>query len=331
MWESEFSLIALTAMINAVGYVPGQVGATGVFTEEGVPTTIIKIEEENGTLSIIEPSARGGPGQTVGDGERRMIPFEIDHFEINDSVLADEVQGVRVLGSDDDLETVLNRIDTKLVKHARSFDTTMEHQRLGAIKGIVLSGKGVVLHNLYNRFGLPVPDPLSLGLDGQVAGLAGTIKSDLVHAIEDELDEAYDHIHAMAGRDLHAALWDQDEVRETFLADNQGYMLRDGAPDVFRAGGVTWERYRTGRKAKAAHGENPFIANNEARLFPVGVPDLFITRFGPADLEEAVNTIGLPRYTHQYAMPNGKGRHLDSQTNAISLCTRPGVLRKVTI
>lgn len=331
MWETDFSVLALTAAINNQPFVPGQLGATGIFDEDGVAVTTIKIEENNGTLALIEPTPRGGPGQTIGDDDRRVIPFEIDHYEINDAVLADETQGVRLFGSDDQLETVQNRVDSKLATHARAHDATLEHQRVGAIKGVILSGKGKVLHNLYDRFGLAVPAPIALGINAPVEGIATKIKGDVVYSIEDELDAPYDHIHAMCGRDFHDALWDQKEVRETFLADNMGYQLRDGAPDVFTVGKVTFERYRTGKKATAANGGAAFIAANEARVFPVGVPDLFITRFAPADLEETVNTIGLPRYAHQYPMPNGKGRHLDSQMNAISLCTRPGVLKKLTI
>ena len=58
---------------------------------------------------------------------------------------------------------------------------------------------------------------------------------------------------------------------------------------------------------------------------------MYLTRFGPADYEETVNTIGLPRYARQYAMANGKGRHLDAQMNVINLCTRPAALRRLTI
>jgi hypothetical protein len=59
-----------------------------------------------------------------------------------------------------------------------------------------------------------------------------------------------------------------------------------------------------------------------------GVPDLFITRFAPADYVETVNTIGLPRYAKQIPMRNGKGIELEVQTNPINLCTQPGVLLK---
>ncbi|MBT9383323.1 major capsid protein [Pseudooceanicola sp. CBS1P-1] len=329
LWDN-FGLIALTATLNNQPFVPGQVGATGIFHEEGVDTTIVMVEEQNGSLSIIEPTERGGPGTTVGDDERNLIPFKVDHFEINDTVRADEVQGVRLLGSTDQMETVQTRIDSKLGRHAIRLDATLEHQRVGAIKGIVLSGKGKVLHNLYDRFGIAVPAAVSLGLDGDVSKLASAIKSNVIIPMEDELDAAYSGTHAFCGDEFHAFLWDQPEVRETYLAQAGG-TLRDGAPDVFNFGQITWERYRTGKKATAANGGAPFIAANKARIVPKGVPELFITRFAPADLEETVNTIGLPRYANQYPMANGKGRHLDSQMNAISLCTRPGVLREVTI
>jgi hypothetical protein len=71
-----------------------------------------------------------------------------------------------------------------------------------------------------------------------------------------------------------------------------------------------------------------FIAQDEARFFPTGVPELFLTRFAPADYTETVNSIGYPRYAKQYPMPNGKGINLEVQMNAISLCTRPEVLRQ---
>lgn len=329
--EEEFDIVTLTASVNNQPFVPGQMGALGIFDEEGVPTTSVKVEELDGKLDIIEPTARGGPGQTIDDEDRKSRTFEVDHFEINDSVNADEVQGVRMFGTDGDLEVMENRIDGKLKRHARSMDVTLEHQRVGAAKGIILSGKGKILHNLYDEFGIAVPAPIVLGLGSQVSGIASKIKGDVVFAIEDTLDASYGHIHSMCGRDFHAALWDQKEVRETYLADNEGHRLRDGAPDIFTIGHVTFERFRTGRRAKAANANGAFIADNEARAFPVGVPDLFITRFAPGDWNGLPNTVGLPRYSRMKAKYNDKGYHLDSQMNAISLCTRPGVLKKLTI
>jgi hypothetical protein len=70
----------------------------------------------------------------------------------------------------------------------------------------------------------------------------------------------------------------------------------------------------------------PFIHPDEARIFPVGAPGLFRTVFAPADWNDTVNTSGLPRYSRQWPMENGKGVHLEAQMNALSYCTRPKVL-----
>lgn len=330
--DPQFSVIALTAALNNQPFVPGQIGALGIFEEDGVNVTTIEVEEENGALNLIEPTPRGGPGVTVGDATRTKIPFAMDHFEINDAIYADEVQGVRQLGSTDELETIQSRIDSKQARHARAMDNTLEHYRIGAIKGLIVAKSGKVLHNLYDRFNIAVPASVPLGIGaGDVANLGKLIKDSVVFPIEDALDEGYGGLHAMCGRDFHSYLWGQKAVRETFLNTTGAAVLRDGIPDKFEFGGVVWERYRTGAKAKAANGDTAYIADDEARVFPVGVPDMFLTRFGPADYEETVNTIGLPRYARQYAMPNGKGRNLDAQMNVINLCTRPAALRKLTV
>lgn len=330
--NTEFSVIALTAVLNNVGHVPGQLGVTGVFDTDSVATTSIKVVEENGDLMLVEPTPRGAPGVTVTDDDRTSKVFEVDHYEINDAVMADEVQGVRAFGDDTDvLETVQGRVERKLARHARNMDMTLEHQRIGAIKGLVVSKSGKVLHNLYDRFEIAQPANIVLGLGATVVGLGKMIKDDVVIPIEDDLDAAMTGMHAMCGSDFHSAMWAQKELRETFLSTEGAGILRQEVPDIFTFAGITFERYKMGRKARSANGNASFIASNEARVFPVGVPDLFITRFAPADWEETVNTDGLPRYARQYAMANGKGRHLDSQMNAISLCTRPGVLRTLTI
>jgi len=329
IWSDDgFTLESLTVAVNKEPYRPGQVSATGLFDEDGVTTTTVSVELRDGKLSLVEPSERGGPGETVGDESRVRIPFDVDHYQRDDSILADEVQNVRAFGAENRLETLTERVERKAQRHARDLTMTLEHQRVGAIKGIVTSKSGTVLHDLYSRFGLAVPAAVSLELDVD-STLATGLWQDVVYALEDELDEPYDGLHVFTGRDFHKALWQHKSVRETFVFNN-AQILRQDVPDTFEWGGATWERYRTGAKATSDLGA-PYIAADEARVVPRGVPDLFITRFAPADYEETVNTVGLPFYAKQWARPDGKGRHLQVQMNPISLCTRPGVLRKLTL
>ncbi len=329
IWDNEgFSLESLTAAVNREPYRPGQVSASGIFSEDGVTTTVVSIEERDGKLALAEPSPRGGPGETTGDETRSRLPFEVDHYQRDDSVKADEVQNVRAFGSEDRLETVVERVESKAQRHAADLTMTLEHQRVGAIKGIVTAKSGTVLHNLYTRFGIAEHAAISLDLDVD-ATLVSSLWQDVIYGIEDDLDEPYDGIHVFTGRDFHKALWQHKSVRDTFVFQG-AQVLRQDVPDVFEFGGATWERYRTGAKATADLG-SPYIGHSEARVVVKGVPELFITRFAPADYEETVNTVGLPFYAKQWARQDGKGRHLQVQMNAISLCTRPGVLRKLTL
>lgn len=324
-----FSLESLTAAINAVPYRPGQVSASGIFQEDSVSTTLISIEQRDGKLGLVEPSQRGGPGETVDDESRKKSPIAVPHYQRNDSVLADEVQNVREFGTEASLETVVGRVNRKAQRHAQDLTMTLEHQRVGALKGIVLSKSGSTQLNLYNTFGVAVPSDVSLELDVE-ATVVSSLWQEVVYSIEDALDEPYSGIHVFTGRDFHKALWQHKSVRDTFLYHTGASVLRQDVPDVFEWGGATWERYRTGAKATSDLGA-PYIAANEARVAIKGVEDLFITRFAPADYNDTVNTPGLPFYAQMIEKLNKKGYDMEVQMNAISICTRPQVLRKLTL
>lgn len=328
--DDAFSVQTLTAKVNNEPYRPGQIGASGMFEEEGVTTTIISVEERNGALSLVEPTSRGGPGETVGGEDRRLIPFEINHYERNDMVKADEVQNIRAFGTESEVEQVSDRVMSKVSRHLLDLDMTLEHQRVGAIKGIVTSKSGLVLHDLYSRFGIAVPAPVSLDLSNDTAKVDETLEKEVAWSIEDSLDSFYDHFHVWTGREFHLKLWGHKRIRETFLATNGAGQLREAVPDTFTVGKFTFERYKTGAKAASSLGQS-YIAHNEARVTPMGAPGLFLTRFAPADYMETVNTMGLPRYMKQIATRNGKGVEIEVQSNPISICTKPGALRKLTL
>lgn len=328
--DDAFSVQELTAKVNKATYRPGQVGRAGLFEEDSVSTTIISIEEMDGKLGLIEPSKRGGPGETIDDDKRTLLPFNVDHYQRNDAVLADEVQNVRAFGSESEVEQVEGRVMSKVDRHLADLDMTLEHQRLGAVKGIVTSKSGKVLHDLYSRFGIAVPAAVSLELDVDSTLVDNILEKDVAWSIEDSLDSFYTGFHVWTGRDFHLALWNHKRIRETYLATPAAAVMREAIPDTFTVGKFTFERYKTGRKATTNLGAG-YIADNQGRVTPMGVPGLFITRFAPADYMETVNTPGLPRYMKQVRMLNDKGVDIEVQSNPISLCTQPACLRTLTL
>jgi hypothetical protein len=123
------------------------------------------------------------------------------------------------------------------------------------------------------------------------------------------------------------AMWENGEVREAVLNyPGARELLERGVGRGMRFAGVDLEEYRG-----TVSGEQ-FIDDDECRLFPIGVPDLFLSRFAPAPTWQAVNTIGLPRYA-QMLPPGEHGesrRILQVQSNPLHICTRPRTLFQLT-
>ena len=63
--QDPFSVISMTAAINHQPFVPGRAGMLIPWMEEPVATTTIMIEEIEGQLKLVNPTPRGGPGETA--------------------------------------------------------------------------------------------------------------------------------------------------------------------------------------------------------------------------------------------------------------------------
>jgi hypothetical protein len=125
--------------------------------------------------------------------------------------------------------------------------------------------------------------------------------------------------------DLYDALINHGEIRDTYLAQQAANNLRESDPlEAFRYGDMTFENYRGKGSVK--------IPDGHAQIVPLGVPELFVTRFAPAPWFSAVNTIGLPRYSMGTPDPTGEKRiDLEAQSNPLNLCTRPEALVQFTL
>jgi len=124
--DHAFSTTRLTDAINDLKYKPGRIDELGIFAGSGVATTSIAIEKKGEILVIVPPTPRGGPGTTIGRVKRDLRNLRIPHFEINDAVMADEVQDVRQFGKEKALETVMGKVAERFLTHLNSFAVTEE-------------------------------------------------------------------------------------------------------------------------------------------------------------------------------------------------------------
>lgn len=329
-----FSVVSLTDTINKLKFVPGRIGQLNLFSERGVTTTSVVLEERGGLLNLIGPTPRGGPGHTIAKPGRNARAIFVPHFEINDSVMAEEVQNVRAFGSETQVETVQGLIGERQVLHTQSMAITQEYSRMGALRGVVRYADDSEL-DLFTAFGVSAANDVYLDLTDSTptSGAVRRAISGIARTVANSLDGIpFTGLMAFAGDDFYDDLISNAEVRETYLGWQAAQELRQGFVNptaggasggtygAFPFGGVLWENYR------GAVGDIPFVDPDEAHVFPLGVPGLFRTYYAPADYNETVNTVGQRLYTKQYEMPNGKGNHLDTQMNALDICTRPAVL-----
>lgn len=323
--DDAFGVVSLTNAINKVKFVPGRLGQLGLFQERSVATTSIAIEEKNGVLSLVSPTPRGGPGQTLDKAKRSLRTVGIPHFEINDSIMADEVQGVRAFGEESDVEMVMAKVAERDLDHSQSLAGTQEYSRVGAFKGIITYADTTTL-DLFALFGVSQEAEVDFALDdanpasGALRKKCGTV----LRNIATQLDGVpMSGALSICGDAFYDDLIAHPEVRETYLATVAAAELRTGyVYESFNFGGITWENYR------GAVGGTTFVHTDKCHIAPTGVPGFFNTVYGPADYVETVNTMGQRLYQKQYEMPNGKGVHLDTQMNAIEFCTRPKALIK---
>lgn len=326
--NSAFSLTSLTDAINKVPFVPGRLGQLGIFDESGVSTTSVMIEEREGSLSLIETSPRGAPATQNLHNKRKARSLVVPHIALEDTVLADEVQNVRAFGTENALEGVQNVVNLRLAEMARKHDATLEHLRIGAIKGQVLDADGTsVLYDLFGEFGVTQHTEIDFDLDSATPAKGAVRKKchDVVRKVEDELGAApYTYVHAFCSATFFDDLVSHPEVEESYRRYQESAFLRAGlVRKSFEYAGITFEEYR------GKVGSVDFIADGKAHFFPVGVPGLFRQYNAPADFVETANTIGLPRYAKQ-AVDQEFGRwvKLHTQSNPLPICTRPKVLIK---
>lgn len=325
-----FGVVSMTDSINKIPFVPGLAGQIIDWQEEGVPTTSIMLEEIAGELRLINPTPRGGKGQTSGKDRRTARTLLIPHYQIDDAIYADEVQGVREFGRPANVvRTVQGVVNTRMTQHVQwGLDPTLEYQRVGAIKGVILNGDGTTLYDLFSQFGVSQAPEVAFDLEAGSPGSGALFKKCKVvtRTMSKEMGGVpLVGVGALCSDSFYDALTAHKEVRETYLAQQEASQLRNDvgrAYDSFRFGNITWHNYR------GEVGGTKFIDDDKVHFFPMGTPGLWRTVYGPADYVETVNTPGLPRYAKQFKMPNNKGVNLEVQSNALSYCKRPATLMK---
>lgn len=317
--SDNFKFRQLTAAITELVYQPTRIEQLGLFSYQGITKTNVSIDFGNDQVSVVPAAPRGGVGKIVTGTKYKSRPFSTIHLPQRSNVMADEVQDVRLFGSEDSSPAVQMIINRHLMQHKRNLRLTKEKHMFGAIKGEILDADNSVLLDIHAEMGT-TPATHEFQLD-----TATTKVQNRVVALKRKIEEAlggvpYRSIRVLCGSSFFDKFVGHAKVEESWLRWNSSSNLRDDLRGGFNYGGVFFEEYRPGSGVT--------IEADEAWAFPEGVDEMFIGRYAPADYLSTVNQLGIEMYTNSEPMGMDKGVILETQANWLHLNTRPNAVIK---
>jgi hypothetical protein len=323
-----FNMVSLTHAINILPNNYGRLRELDIFPDKGITTRVAMVEEMNGVLNLLSTMPVGAPEQINRMGKRKVRAFSVPHIPLSDVILAAEFEAVREFGTENQVQTLATVVNNHMQSAKNKYAITLEHLRMGALKGIILDADGSLLYNLYTEFGIE-QNFVDFELDSATTDVRAKCMQ-VLRLIEDNLrGEVMTQPRALVSADFFDALTGHASVKATFdntvmAAQVLGGDIRKG----FAYGGIVFEEYR-GTATDATGATRKFIADGEGHCFPQGTMDTFKTIYAPADFLETVNTVGIPLYAKQEVRQYNRGINLHIQSNPLPMCFRPGVLVKL--
>jgi len=329
--QDAFNMTSLTQAINILPNRYGRVGQLGLFTDKGVRTRTIIVEEQNGVLNLLPTLPVGAPGTQNKLGKRIVRTFSVPHIPLDDAILPSEYEGIREFGSETNMKALAGVMNDHLQAARTKFDITLEHLRMGALKGIILDADGSTLYNLYTEFEIsPETQDFDLDSTSPVVDVAAKCRA-VIRYIEDNLKgEVMSGVRCLCDATFFDALISHPSVVAVYQNWSGAAVLAGVDPRKgFTFAGITFEEYRGVATDKDGN-SRLFIASGNGHCFPEGTQQSFNTIYAPGDFIETVNTIGIPLYSKQEARKFNRGIDLHIQSNPLPICYRPAILVKVT-
>lgn len=325
--DDAFSVTSLSSTITDIPDVPTKLGDKGLFQEEGISTLTFMIERQGSSIKLLPTAPRGGVREPVALGPRKMIPLQALHIPASWSVLADEVQGIRAFGSENEVMQAQTLVQRKLANVRASMDLTHEHMRVGALKGQVLDADGSLLLDVYDAFGMTQQTQfwnIAVAANGDPKASVIQLKS-MIRAKMG--GRSFGKIRVICSLGFFTALVQNNKMQKAWELWNQGAYLRTDQVNGgdFEFAGVVFEVYDGGTSA------GDFIPDGIAYAYPEGVPGMFQSKYAPADYMETVNTQGIPFYAKQEPMPFNKGIAGEAQSNPIHFNSLPEAVIKLSV
>lgn len=323
-YTNAFEIVDYTQDLVSVPNQWNLINQLGIFSSEGVSQHTITFETSNGTIGMITDQVRGARSQMNQDEGRALRSFAIPHFNLDDAVKPQDIQGKSAFGSQSTAETEAAVIARKMLRIRKSYAALLEGSRAYALTtGGIYAPNGTVVGNMYTEFGITRKE-VDFVLGTSTTELLAKIEEGIAHAQDSILSgESLTGFIVLTSPQFFAKLIAHASVKEAYkyYSSTQSPLrerLGTGVERTFVHGGVTFIEYR---------GTNPqgaqYIPSGDAYLIPTGTDDMFKTYFSPANKFDYVNTVGEEVYMFTYRDPKGSEITIETESNVLNMVRRP--------
>jgi len=325
-----FHLVEMTAAVNKVPFKPSRLGELGIFTPRPLRTEVVGIEEQEGTLSLIQTSPRGAPLAQRKNEKRKVRYFQTNRIAKQDHIESSELQFVREFNTDGQVKALVSEMARRMSGPAglvSEVELTWESHRMGAVQGKVLDADGSVIIDWFDEWGITEPALIDFDLDN-ASPASGALRKkcqQVVRTMEKAAKGArYGVVHGLCGE----AFWDDliahPEVRETYKNWVAAAELRGSYDnESFYFGGILFERYRG-----TDDGSTVAVNADHCRFFPGGSGNgVFEVALSPGESFSQIGAMGQPLYS--MVVPDRERDmwvDLEVYSYPLFICKRPEML-----
>jgi hypothetical protein len=340
--QDAFDTVSLTGAFNRQPFRPTMLGSMpGLFDPVPIRNKYVAIEQRNGVLKLILATERGAPIDQRTTEKRDIRNFGIHRLAKGDTIMADELTGIREFGSETELSQVMAEVQRRYTGAngiQADISLTFEHMRLGAVQGIVLDADGSTLENWFTEWSATQATEINFALTTattNIRGLCNQVRRQMQRAAAGSWMPTT-QVHALVGDAFWDAFVDHPKVRDTYLSWSAAAELREANEfDTFYFGKIYWHNYRgtdnydEGATDGTADASTVGIPTDKAKFFPVNAPGVFQHVMGPAEFMPWINTLGQPVYGMQIPdRDRGAWVKVEVYSYPLFLCTRPAMLQR---
>jgi hypothetical protein len=334
----DFADDRLTEVINVPPYTTGRPAQLGIFRDEPIRTTYVRLGIKGDELFVIPARERGGEvNVNIRPDQRSAVDFTIPHFPLLDKITPADIQNIVAWDSDYVFETVQSTYMTRMENLRGKHDLTHSYLDWGALNGIVVDVTGKQIANIYDEFDLS-ETVVEFDLETATTNIA-ELNRDVKARIRKELrGTAATGIRCLAGPEFFDRYVSHDFVNKQLAAyagqtPNPG---RDDVQDTFTFAGLTLERIDEDYQYRQEDGTivtKRAIPDDEAIVLPLGTP--FFKRYiAPPDTMSGANKRPSPTtkvFVSTKTLDHDKGVEVYTESNVLPICTRPQLMVRLKL